>query len=62
MIPYMVFFVNRQANVKAFIGTTQLPDAAIKAVENASGATRIYKEIHYRAFSHSIPSVHMTLG
>jgi hypothetical protein len=50
MIPYMLFFVNRQADVKAFIGTVQLPDAALRAAENASGSTRIYKKIFYRAF------------
>jgi len=46
MVPYMVFFVNRQASVKAFIGTTQQPDAAIKAVEDASGFTRTYKKVY----------------
>jgi len=50
MIPFMLFFVNRQADVKAFIGSVQLPDTAVKAVEKASGSTRIYKDISYRAF------------
>jgi hypothetical protein len=49
MIPYTLFFLTREASVKAFIGTTQLPDAAIKAVEEASGVTGVYKKIHYRA-------------
>jgi len=50
MIPFMLFFVNRQADVKAFIGSVQLPDAAVRAVEKTSGSTRIYKHISYRAF------------
>lgn len=56
MIPFMLFFVNRQADVKAFIGSVQLPDAALKAAEDASGSTRIYKKIHYRVFPFRLSS------
>jgi len=47
MIPFMLFFVNRQADVKAFIGSVQLPDSVLKAAEEASGSTIIYKKIRY---------------
>ncbi|KAF8900707.1 hypothetical protein CPB84DRAFT_1918492, partial [Gymnopilus junonius] len=55
MIPYMVFFVNRQASVKAFIGTTQLPDSLVQGVEKASGQTGVYKDIHYLKLSAILP-------
>jgi len=47
MVPYMDFFVNRQASVKAFIGGVQLPDSIVKGVEASSGTTRVYKDIFY---------------
>jgi hypothetical protein len=47
MVPYMVFFVNRQASVKAFIGGVQLPDSIVQGVEATSGTTRVYKKIFY---------------
>ncbi|PPQ75170.1 hypothetical protein CVT26_008700 [Gymnopilus dilepis] len=47
MIAYMIFFVNRQAGVKAFIGNIQLPDSAVQAVEKMTGQTGVYRHIHY---------------
>ncbi|KAF5309987.1 hypothetical protein D9619_010245 [Psilocybe cf. subviscida] len=47
MIPYMIFYLHRQAKVTAFIGTTQLPASVIKAVEAQSGSTGVYKQISY---------------
>jgi len=47
MIPYMVFFVNRQASVKAFVNGVRLPDSIVKGVEASSGSTRVYKDIFY---------------
>jgi len=47
MVPYMVFFVNRQASVKAFLNGVQLPDSLVKAVEAQSGTTRVYRKIFY---------------
>lgn len=51
MIPYMIFYLHRQAKVTAFIGTTQLPASVIKAVETQSGSTGVYKQISYRTSS-----------
>ena len=48
MIPYSFYFATRHAQVTAFIGTVQLPDSVIKAAEQASGSTSIYKDIDYR--------------
>ena len=50
MIAYMIFFVNRQAGVKAFIGNIQLPDSAVQAVEKMTGQTGVYRHIHYCKF------------
>ncbi|CAA7270472.1 unnamed protein product [Cyclocybe aegerita] len=47
LVPYLVYFVNRHAEVTAFVGDTQLPDSVVKAVESASGSTSIYKDIYY---------------
>ncbi|KJA18283.1 hypothetical protein HYPSUDRAFT_45461 [Hypholoma sublateritium FD-334 SS-4] len=47
MVPYTVYFATRHAQVTAFIGATQLPDSIIKAAEQASGSTSIYKDIDY---------------
>ncbi|KAF8960797.1 hypothetical protein BDZ97DRAFT_1283675 [Flammula alnicola] len=47
MIPYIIFFANRHAIVKAFIGTTQLPDSIIESAAKAAGSTSIYKDISY---------------
>ncbi|KAF8154420.1 hypothetical protein B0H34DRAFT_716409 [Crassisporium funariophilum] len=47
MIPYMVFFVNRHADVRAFVGGVQLPAAIVAAVEKTSGSTSVYKKIDY---------------
>jgi len=47
MIAYMIIFVNRQAGVKAFIGSLQLPSSVVQGVEKASGQTGVYKDIHY---------------
>jgi len=47
LIPYMIFFVNREAIVKAFINGVQLPDSIVRGVEASSGSTRVYKNIHY---------------
>ncbi|KAH9476276.1 hypothetical protein JR316_0011849 [Psilocybe cubensis] len=43
LIPFVVFFATGEADVKAFIGSVQLPDSAVKAVEANSGSTRVYK-------------------
>lgn len=50
MIPYTIYFATRHAKVTAFIGATQLPDSVIKAAEQASGSTSIYKDIDYRMY------------
>lgn len=50
MVPYTVYFANRQAQVTAFIGSIQLPESIIKATEAQSGSTSIYKHIDYREF------------
>ncbi|KDR79390.1 hypothetical protein GALMADRAFT_243430 [Galerina marginata CBS 339.88] len=55
MVPYMVFFVNREASVKAFINGVQLPDAIVRGVEASSGSTRVYKDIHYLKLVAIIP-------
>jgi len=47
MIPYMDFFVNGQASVKAFIGNVQLPASIVQGVEATSGSTGVYKKISY---------------
>jgi hypothetical protein len=47
MIPYMVFFVNRSAGVKAFIGNNQLPDSIVKQVAAQAGQDGLYKHFHY---------------
>ncbi|PPQ79455.1 hypothetical protein CVT25_002617 [Psilocybe cyanescens] len=55
LIPFMIYFSTGQADVKAFIGTVQLPDSAVKAVEAHSGSTRIYKDIPYLKLVAVIP-------
>jgi len=47
MIPYMVFYANRSAVVKAFIGSTQLPDSLVQQVAHSAGQDGVYKHISY---------------
>ncbi|KAF9556858.1 hypothetical protein CPC08DRAFT_72606 [Agrocybe pediades] len=54
-IGYIVYYVNREAKVTAFIGPTQLPDAVVRSVEKASGSTRIYKDIQYLKYCAYFP-------
>lgn len=47
MIPYMVFFMNDSANVKAFIGQIQLPAAMVAATAAKSGHSTEYQTMWY---------------
>ncbi|KAI0826706.1 hypothetical protein BC628DRAFT_1319898 [Trametes gibbosa] len=46
---------NRQAKVSAFIGTLQLQDSIIKAVEAQLGVTSVYREIDYLRLAVILP-------
>lgn len=50
MIPYMVFFMNDSANVKAFIGQIQLPAAMVAATAAKSGHSTEYQTMWYCEF------------
>ncbi|KAH9846393.1 hypothetical protein C2E23DRAFT_744219 [Lenzites betulinus] len=46
---------NKQAKVTAFIGTLQLQDSIIKAVEAQLGVTSVYREINYLRLAVILP-------
>ena len=48
IVPFTDFFATRQAKVTAFIGTLQLPDSIVQAMQERLGATPIYRDVHYR--------------
>ncbi|KIK01808.1 hypothetical protein K443DRAFT_678091 [Laccaria amethystina LaAM-08-1] len=47
MIPFMLFFATREAVVRAFVGTLELPKEVIEKVSAASGSTPVYSKIDY---------------
>lgn len=51
LTPFTDFVANRQAKVTAFFGAIPVPAATIQAIEAGLGATPIYKDIGYCAFS-----------
>ena len=49
-IPYTLFFVTRDAIVKAWLLGKQLPQATVEEQSKKLGATSVYKDIYYREF------------
>lgn len=49
LVPFTLFFATRRANVRAFVGTLELPQSLIHAMEEKSGSTSVYKELPYRS-------------
>ena len=47
MIPFMLFFATREAVVRAFVGTLELPKEVVDKVSAASGSTPVYSKIDY---------------
>ena len=47
MVPFMQFYINDRAGVKAFIGSTQLPDTLVKAMEERSGSSGVYRTMWF---------------
>ncbi|EDR10105.1 uncharacterized protein LACBIDRAFT_293728 [Laccaria bicolor S238N-H82] len=47
MIPFMLFFATREAVVRAFVGTLELPKEVVQKVSAASGSTPVYSKIDY---------------
>ena len=47
MIPFMLFFATREAVVRAFVGTLELPKEVVEKVSAASGSTPVYNKIDY---------------
>ena len=43
MVPFMKFFMNDHAGVSAFVGSTRLADSLIKAMEEKSGSSSVYR-------------------
>ncbi|KAF4584919.1 hypothetical protein EYR40_001745 [Pleurotus pulmonarius] len=56
-VPFTHYFATRAAVVRAFVGNVELPHSVIQTVEAQLGATSIYREIDYRAYHSSHPSV-----
>ncbi|KAH6909771.1 hypothetical protein BKA70DRAFT_175788 [Coprinopsis sp. MPI-PUGE-AT-0042] len=47
MVPYMKYYLNDSAGVKAFIGSTQLPDSLVKSLQEKSGSSSVYKDMWF---------------
>ena len=47
MIPLMLFFATREAVVRAFVGTLELPKEVVEKVSAASGSTPVYSKTDY---------------
>ncbi|KAI0674228.1 hypothetical protein C8Q78DRAFT_1067327 [Trametes maxima] len=62
LIPMTDFVANRGAKVSAFLGTVQLPDSLIQAVEQQLGVTSIYRDIDYLRLAVILPWIAFLFG
>ncbi|KIK01823.1 hypothetical protein K443DRAFT_98023 [Laccaria amethystina LaAM-08-1] len=47
MIPFILFYATREAVVRAFVGTLELPKEVVEKVSAASGSLPVYSKIDY---------------
>ncbi|TEB30795.1 hypothetical protein FA13DRAFT_1733225 [Coprinellus micaceus] len=47
MVPFMIYFMNDHANVRAFLGTTELPASLVEATAARSGHSTEYQTMWY---------------